>query len=151
MAQDPRYDKVPDGGTFRVALAADLSGLSASGGFGPKGVALNASGAAVIGTGGANTDIVGVLVKSLPQYPRMGNIVGQTNLAVPIGGKAGDIVDVMTHGEIVGVNLTPGTVYYAAADGSLTTTAPAAGVNGVKVGFAVTADRLVVRVGRVQG
>lgn len=152
MAQDPRYDKVPDGGTFRAPLAADLSGVSATGGFGPKGVALNSSGQVVFGTTGANTDQIGVLVKNLPSYPRMGNIVGQTNLAVPIGGKAGDIVDVMTHGEIVGLSgLTAGTIYYLAADGSLTTSAPAAGVNAIQAGFTVTADRLVVRVKRVQG
>ena len=152
MAGDARYDKVPDGGTFRAPLAADLSGLSAAGGFGPKAVALNASGQVVIGSTGANTDMIGVLVKNLPQYPRMGNIPGATNLAVPIGGKAGDIVDVMTHGEITNVNgLAAGTAYYAAADGSLTATAPGAGVNGIQVGFTVTADRLVVRVKRVQG
>lgn len=151
MAQDPRYDKVPDGGTFRAPLAADLSGLSAGGGFGPKGVALNASGQVVFGTTGANTDQIGVLVKNLPAYPRMGNIPGQTNLAVPIGGKAGDIVDVMTHGEIVGVNLAAGTHYYLDSAGALTTTAPAAGVNAIQVGFTVTSDRLVVRIKKVQG
>lgn len=152
MAQDPRYDKVPDGGTFRAPLAADLSGLTASGSFGPKGVALNASGQVVFGTTGANTAQIGVLVKNLPQYPRMGNIPGSTNLAVPIGGKAGDIVDVMTHGEIVGIpGLTAGTTYYVDSTGALTTTGPATGVNATQIGFTVTADRLVVRVKQVQG
>jgi hypothetical protein len=149
---DARYDKVPDGGTFRAPLAADLSGLTSSGGFGPKAVALNASGQVVIGTTGANTPIVGVLVKNAPQYPRMGNVPGQTNLAVPIGGKANDIVDVMTKGEIVQVSgLVAGTRYFAAADGSLTATPPAAGANAVSIGFTVTADRLVVDVYSFQG
>src|ERR1700746_1913712 len=96
---DPRYDKVPDGGTTRAALAADLSGLTASGGFGPKAVSLDSNGNVVIGTGG-QSGVAGGLVKNLAQYPRLGNIPGQTNLAIPIGGKAGDIVDIMTVGEI---------------------------------------------------
>ena len=142
MAADPRYDKVPEGGTFRAPLASDLSGLTAAGGFGPKAVWLNTSGQAIFGENGANTSVVGVLVKSLPSYPRLGNIPGQTNLAVPIGGKAGDIVDVMTHGEITSLSgLTAGTNYYAAQDGSLSSN-PA---DGPMVGWTVTADRLVVR------
>lgn len=137
---DPRYDKVPEGGTFRAALASDLSGLTASGGFGPKAVSLDSSGNVVIGTAG-QAGFVGVLVKNLPQYPRLGNIPGQTNLAVPIGGKAGDIVDVMTLGEITSLALTAGTAYYAAADGSLSSN-PA---DGPLIGWTVGGDRLVVR------
>lgn len=142
MAADPRYDKVPDGGTFRAALASDLSGLTASGGFGPKGVSLDGNGNVVIGTAG-QAGFVGVLVKNLPQYPRLGNIPGQTNLAVPIGGKAGDIVDIMTLGEITQMpsGTVAGTAYYAAADGTLTSN-PA---DGPLVGWTVGADRLVVR------
>lgn len=143
MAADPRYDKVPDGGTFRAALASDLSGLTASGGFGPKGVSLDGNGNVVIGTAG-QAGFVGVLVKNLPAYPRLGNIPGQTNLAVPIGGKAGDIVDIMTLGEITQMpsGTVAGTAYYAAADGTLTSN-PA---DGPLVGWTVGADRLVVRV-----
>src|SRR6266699_292305 len=97
---EPRYDKVnPDVGLFRAPLAADLSGVSASGSYGPVAVSLNASGQVVIGTGG-QSGFIGVLVKNLPAYPRLGNIPGVVNAAVPMGGKAGNIVDVMTSGEI---------------------------------------------------
>lgn len=141
---DPRYDKVnPEVGLFRAALASAISGgaVSASGGYGPVAVSLNASGQVVIGTAG-NSGYVGVLVKNFPLYPRMGNIPGQVNIAVPIGGEAGSIVDVMTAGEITNVNnLTAGTTYYAATDGTLSTN-PA---DGPLVGWTVEATRLVVR------
>lgn len=139
---DARYDKVnPDVGLFRAPLAADISGVSATGGYGPVAVSLNASGQIVIGTGGQSS-FAGVLCKNFPLYPRMGNIPGQVNIAVPIGGKAGNIVDVMTAGEITnGAGWVAGTAYYAAPDGTLTTNA----ADGPMVGYTVGADRLVVR------
>ena len=141
---DPRYDKVdPDVGLFRAPLASDLpsGSITASGGFGPVGVSLNSSGQIVIGTGG-QSGLVGVLIKNTPLYPRLGNIPGQINVAVPIGGKAGNIVDTMTAGEITNMNgLTAGTKYYAASDGSLSSN-PA---DGPCVGWTVEATRLVVR------
>lgn len=148
---DARYDKVnPDVGLFRAPLAADISsGVSSSGGYGPVAVSLNASGQVVIGTGG-QTGFVGVLVKNFPMYPRMGNIPGQPNIAVPIGGKAGNVVDVMTSGEITNISgLVAGTAYYGALDGTLTTNPG----DGPLVGWSVGADRLVVRsdVGGVAG
>lgn len=141
---DARYDKVnPDVGLFRAPLAADISsGVTSSGGYGPVAVSLNASGQVVIGTAG-QTGLVGVMVKNFPMYPRMGNIPGQANIAVPIGGKAGNIVDIMTAGEITNISgLVAGTAYYAALDGTLTTN-PA---DGPLVGWSVGSDRLVVRV-----
>lgn len=146
-----RYDKYePIAGGFRAPLAADLT-FDSAGHFGPKAVSLNASGQAVVGTAGQSGG-VGILIKNVPLYPNLGNIPGAVNAGVPVGGKAGNIVDIMTNGEIVGVTgLAAGTVYYAQADGSLTATAPAAGVNGYKVGHTVEADRLVVRFERVQG
>lgn len=146
-----RYDKYePIAGGFRAPLAADLT-FDAAGHFGPRAISLNTSGQVVVGTA-SNSGGVGVLIKNVPLYPGLGNIPGAINAGVPIGGKAGNIVDVMTMGEIVGVTgLVAGTTYYAAADGSLTATAPAAGVNGYKVGHTVEADRLVVRFERVQG
>lgn len=146
-----RYDKYePIAGGFRAPLAADLT-FDAAGHFGPKAVSLNASGQVVVGTAGQSGG-VGVLIKNVPLYPSLGNVPGQINAAVPVGGKAGNIVDVMTNGEIVTISgLAAGTTYYAAADGSLTATAPGAGVNGYKVGHTVEADRLVVRFERVQG
>ena len=135
-----RYDKYePIAGGFRAPLAADLT-FNSNGEFGPKVVSLDANGRVVVGTGG-NSGAVGVVVKNVPKYPGLGNIPGQVNAVVPIGGKAGDIVDIMTHGEIVGVTgLTAGTAYYAAANGDLTTTAGTA-----RVGTTVEATRLVVR------
>lgn len=146
-----RYDKVdPISGSFRAPLAADLT-FNADGEFGPTVVSLDANGRAVVGTAG-QSGAVGVVVKNVPKYPSLGNIPGQVNQAVPIGGLAGDIVDVMTSGEIVDVDgLAAGTTYYAAADGSLTATAPVAGTNAFRVGHTVEANRLVVRAGYFQG
>lgn len=146
-----RYDKYdPIAGGFRAPLAADLT-FDAAGHFGPKAVSLNASGQVVVGTAGQSGG-VGILIKNVPLYPSLGNVAGAINAGVPIGGKAGNIVDIMTDGEIVSIpGLAAGTVYYAAADGSLTATAPTpAGTNGYKVGHTVEADRLVVRFERVQ-
>jgi hypothetical protein len=147
-----RYDKYePISGGFRAPLAADLT-FDSSGHFGPKAVSINASGQVVVGAA-AQSGFIGVLVKNVPLYPGLGNIPGQVNAGVPIGGKATNIVDIMTAGEIVSVpGLAAGTTYYAAtADGSLTATPPAAGVNAVIVGHTVEADRLIVRVRNFQG
>jgi hypothetical protein len=70
-----------------------------------------------------------------------------------------DPVDVMTHGEIVDVSASAdnantaatGAVLYAAAAGATSSTAPGAGVNGIRLGKFVEAWRLVVRVQPVQG
>lgn len=115
-----RYDKYdPVSGGFRAALAADYAGSET-----PIGVGLDVNGRVVPGAG--NTGIVGVMVK-----------VSAAN--------AGDIVDVMTDGEIVEFGGQAGTVYTATeADGTVATTAPAAGI--IAIGFTVEADRLIVRV-----
>jgi len=146
-----RYDKYePIAGGFRAPLAADLT-FDSKGQFGPKVVSLDANGRVVVGTAG-QSGAVGVVVKNVPKYPGLGNIPGQVNAAIPIGGKAGDIVDVMTSGEIVDITgFAAGTTYYGAADGTINTTAPGAGVNGYRVGHTVEAGRLIVRFERVQG
>ena len=80
-----RYDKYePDGGGFRAPLAAAI--LAADGGR-AYGVGLDTSGRVVLGAG--NTGIIGVLVAH-----------GAKN--------AGDIVDVMTDGEIAEFTQTAG-------------------------------------------
>lgn len=144
-----RYDKYePIAGGFRAPLNADLT-FDAAGHYGPRVVSLNASGRVVEGTAG-QSGAVGVLIKNVPLYPNLGNIPGAINAGVPIGGKAGNVVDIMTQGEITGdMGLDAGTAYYAAADGTLTATAPAAGVGGWYVGFTVEAERLIVRFGAV--
>jgi hypothetical protein len=124
MARIDKYDPV-DGG-FRAPLAGAWVGSAT-----PKGVGLDANGRVVPGAG--NSGIKGVLCK-------------------PDNGAAGDIVDVMTEGELVEFAGVAGTSYYAAnADGVLDAVAPVAGVNKVTVGFTVEATRLVVRVKQVQG
>lgn len=135
-----RYDKYdPIGGGFRAPLAADLT-FSSAGEFGPKAVSLDANGRVVVGTAGAS-GFVGVLVKNVPMTPSLGNIAGQVLATAPIGGKAGDIVDVMTDGEIVDVpGLAAGTKYYAAANGDLGTTN-----TNPYIGHTVEAGRLIVR------
>lgn len=147
-----RYDKYePIGGGFRAKLAADLT-FDGTGSFGPKAVSLDASGNVVVGTA-ANSGGVGIVVKNAPLTPNLGSIAGQVAVSVPIGGRAGEVVDVMTDGEIVydTAVLVAGTTYFAAADGSLTATPPGTGVNGYRVGHTVEATRLIVRFERVQG
>lgn len=140
-----RYDKYdPKDGGFRAPLNAAWTATS-----GPAGVsdldrviavALNGSGRLIKAASAAVA--VGVVVIS--------------------GAKAaGDVVDVMTDGEIVELSATDlqaataptaGTKYYMdATAGRLAATAPGAGVNGFYVGHTVEAGRLVVRTGTVQG
>jgi hypothetical protein len=122
-----RYDKYePKGGGFRAKLnaamlTADIGKVWA--------VGLNSSGLVVKGAGA--TGIVGVVV---------------VNQAMA----AGDVVDVMTNGEIVDFTLqngsaaAAGTRYFGvAADGTFGTTA-----TGTPFGYTVTADRLIVRLDR---
>lgn len=143
-----RYDKYdPISGGFRAKLNANLT-PDVNGEVGPIGVSLNTSGRLV--EGGAAGAIKGVLVKNAaregaPRYST--GMQGDPNPDAFIGQRAGDPVDVMTSGEIVGLSglgLTPGaSIYAAAADGALTETA----TSNTYVGFMVEADRLVVRMG----
>ena len=127
-----RYDKYdPLSGGFRAPLNADWAVAD----YGvPIGVGLNATGRVVKGTGA--TGILGVLVVD-------GRVEGGVVKSQPK--KAGDIVDVMTDGEIVDVaSLNAGTAYVAN-----TTTGALATATGTYVGFTVEASRLVVRAQRV--
>ena len=136
-----RYDKVdPLGGNFRAILAADLT-FDATGRKGPTAVSLDANGRVVVGTAGAS-GFVGVMVKNVPMTPILGNIAGQVNIGVPVGGKAGQVVDIMKHGEIIldaDQVLVAGTKYYANADGTLGTTN-----TNPYVGHTVEANRLII-------
>lgn len=121
MANYDKYD--PKAGGFRAPLNADWAKEDLKTVFG---VGLNASGNVVKGAG--NTGLVGVLVLTEAL-------------------KAGDIVDVMTAGEIVDMGGAAGSVYYAdPATGAVNATS-AAGKS--RVGHTVKADRLVVRFGGV--
>lgn len=115
-----RYDKYdPVSGGFRAPLAAAFTTpLNTA-----LGVGLDVNGRVVLGAG--NTGVVGVMVLTRAMV-------------------AGDIVDVMTDGEIVEAGLAAGTVYYAAAAGGVISTTN----TGVRVGHTVEGGRLVVRAAR---
>lgn len=123
MARYDKYDPVSGGFRAPVAVAWTSSDLNK-----PFAVGLNSSGQVVKGPG--NSGIVGLC------------IVTKTKAA-------GEIVDVMTSGEIVEATLsdgttalTAGTTYYGVvADGTISATATA----NEKIGFTVEASRLIVR------
>jgi hypothetical protein len=140
-----RYDKYnPISGGYRAGLNAAwtlTSGpSSATDLFRVTGVQLNASGRLIRAT----------------------NVLACCGIVIAHGAKAaGEIVDVMTSGEVVELGVddiqgatapTAGTVYYLdLTAGRLTATAPTpAGTNFVRIGQTVEATRLVVRVGLVQ-
>lgn len=140
-----RYDKYgPKTGGFRAPLNAAWNATS-----GPAGV----------------SDLNRVIVVGLNAN---GRVVKATTAAAAVGVvvvnramNAGEIVDVMTNGEIVELDLNDiqgatapvaGTKYYLDATASrLAATAPAAAANGFYVGTTVEAGRLVVRTATVQG
>lgn len=135
-----RYDQVePHVGIVRAPLAADLT-IPASGEFGPIAVSLDTNGRVVVGTAG-QSGFVGVLVKNVPTIPAGRFTAGQI-VNNWMGARAGDVVDIMTQGQIVDVTgLAAGsTIYAVPATGVLTTTAS----GNVRVGFTVEATRLVV-------
>jgi len=111
----------PIGGGFRAQLDAAYETPEVA-----LGVSLNASGRVVVG-GAGQSGFVGVIC------------MGRTM-------RAGDVIDVMTDGELVEVPTIPaGTKVYAdATTGALTATATA----NTYVGTTVEAGRLVVRFAR---
>lgn len=141
-----RYDKYdPISGGFRAILAADL--VLTNGAF-VGAVSLNASGLVVAGTAG-QSGCVGVVVKNVARGPVTQwatTTLGAANASAPIGAMAGDVVDIMTSGEINDLDTTAfpaGRKVYAAAGGGLSTTG---GTGTVLVGFTAEAGRLIVRV-----
>lgn len=126
-----RYDKYePMGGGFRVKLAADF--ITAADFDKIWAVTVNTSGLAVLKAAVTAATLRGVVVIDHKMY-------------------AGDVIDVMTDGEIVEVNSpttissTPGIKLYAlAADGSATVTA----ASNFEFGYTVEAERVIVRVPR---
>jgi len=123
-----RYDKVdPVSGGFRAPLNADLTATSKTGTGNPLMVTINGSGRVVVGAT-ATTDIRGVLCTTEDK-------------------KAGDIVDVMTSGEIVEM---AGIAAGAVITGLNTTGVIddlAADATHFRLGWAVEAERFIVRVG----
>lgn len=118
----PKYDKYdPYDGGFRAPLAAAIADADK---FTLYAVGLDSAGRVVLG--GGQTGIVGALVAHEAKA-------------------AGDIVDVMTDGEIVDLDpavFNAGTTYYGVtADGTVGTTA----AGNTKIGFTVEETRLIVR------
>ncbi len=136
-----RYDQVePHVGIVRAPLAANIT-FSATGEYGPVGVSIDANGRCVIGTAG-QSGLVGVLVKNVPDVPA-GFYAAGTVVNNWMGGRAGDVVDIMIQGQILDTGLPAGTKIYSAANGTLSGTANA----GFQVGYTVEAGRLVVLMG----
>lgn len=138
------YDKYePLAGGFRAPLAATLP-VDGNGESGVKAMSLDANGRAVVGTGG-QSGLVGVTVKNVQVMP--GSIAIPTSTVLShlwVGNRAGDVVDIMTNGEIVDLDKTAfpaGSKVYAHADGTVDTVATA----GTRIGHTVEAGRLVVR------
>jgi hypothetical protein len=131
-----RYDKYdPISGGFRAKLAADLAATEDTGTGVPVGVSLNASGQVQVGGGTDGTNY---------GDPLIGVLCTTKNL------KAGDVVDVMTEGEIVEMPsatfVAGSTVFAVGTTGALDITAPAAVGTKTRVGYIVEVGRLVVRV-----
>lgn len=135
-----RYDKYdPISGGFRAPLAANFGYTSGKPDYAHadlnqvRVVSLNASGLVVVGYAGTTTRPVGVMILTTPKA-------------------AGEIVDVMTAGDILefalanGSAAAAGTTYTTNQDGTYGTTAP--GANVAIIGTTVEATRLVVRFGR---
>jgi hypothetical protein len=140
-----RYDKYdPKSGGFRAP--ANVAWTSTSG---PAGV----------------TDlfrVTGVMLNGSGRLVRATSAIACVGITIAHGPKAaGDILDVMTDGEVVELDAldlqaatapVAGTRYYLdVTAGRLTATAPAAGTNAFYVGTTVEASRLVVRCGLMQG
>ena len=125
MSRFDKYDPVSGG--FRAPLAAatlstDISKIYA--------VSINSSGLVVMGAPVAETQIIGV-------------ICPQKIFA------AGDMIDVMTHGEIVEATTTAGAAFTAGALVTVATgvtTGAIASAAGKVIGRAIELDRLVIRV-----
>lgn len=144
----PTFDKYdPISGGSRAKLNAALT-LTNGGFFGA--VSLNASGKVVPGTAG-QSGLFGVVVKNVARQPYKNwdtaPFAGTPNPYAPIGAQANDIVDVMQHGDIVGLDKTAfpaGSKVYTNAAGVISTTSA---TGSIQIGWTVEAGRLVVRIG----
>lgn len=119
----PRFDKYePKAGGFRARLAADWAAADGA----AIAVGLDTNGRVVPGAG--NTGVLGIVI------------------LVKENKKAGDVVDVMTAGEILEMTgLTAGTTITANTTTGVLSNTAASGTQ-IVMGRTVEADRLVVRV-----
>ena len=127
MALIPRFDKYdPVSGGFRAPLAAAILATDKDK---IQAVSINSSGQVAIG-GAAETAIIGVIIAGRAMA-------------------AGDVIDVMTHGEIVGALTTAGAAFVTGAIVSVASgasTGLVASAAGKVIGRVIEADRLVIRV-----
>lgn len=142
-----RYDKYdPKDGGFRAPLNAAWNATS-----GP--------GTAPSPTASDLFKVIGVQLNGSGRLVKATSLAAAVGIVIAHGPKAaGEIVDVMTDGEVVELSAddiqgatapTAGTKYYLdTTAGRLTATAPAAGAIGFYVGTTVEATRLVVRCGQ---
>lgn len=127
MSRFDKYDPVSGG--FRAPLAAAIVSADKDK---IQAVSINTSGQAVIG-GAAETAVMGVICPGRAMA-------------------AGDVVDVMTHGEIVEATMTGGTAFTAGAIVYAHGTTGGVGVvdgtstSGKIIGKMVELDRMIVRV-----
>ena len=135
-----KYEQVePHVGIVRAPLAAALT-FDSNGEFGPKAVSLDNQGRVVVGTAGTS-GYAGILVKNVPVVPG-GRFSAAQTVNNWMGGRVGDVVDIMTQGQIVNVTgLAAGAAVYAEPGGNLTATA----TGNTRVGYMVEAGRLVVQ------
>jgi len=145
MARYDKYDPISGGFRARLNAALTLTNGSFMGG-----VSLNASGRVVVGSAGQSGP-VGLLVKNVARGPvgQWGTALngGTPNQNAPIGARVGDVVDIMTSGEIVDLDpavFVAGSKVWAKADGTLEVGAGSAG--SFQVGWTVEAGRLIVRI-----
>lgn len=145
MARYDKYDPISGGSRAKLDAPLPLT----NGSIGPVAVSLNTSGRVIVGTGG-QSGLFGVLVKNVARGPLgaafTSTFDGVPNPYAPIGGQAGDVVDVMQHGDIVDLDkaaFPAGSKVFAAANGTLSTTSAA---GSFPIGWTVEAGRLVVRV-----
>jgi hypothetical protein len=126
MALIPRFDKYdPVSGGFRAPLAAAILATDKDK---IQAVSINTSGQVAIG-GAAETAIIGVIIAGRAMA-------------------AGEVIDVMTHGEIVGALTTAGAAFVTGAIVSVATgasTGLVASAAGKVIGRVIEADRLVIR------
>lgn len=133
------YEQVePHIGIIRAPLAAALT-FDSSGEFGPKAVSLDNNGRVVVGTEG-QSGFAGILIKKVPMIPA-GRVTAAQTINNWMGGRVGDVVDIMLQGQITDLaGFTAGQKIYATAAGDLTATA----TNNTYVGYTVEAKRLIV-------
>jgi hypothetical protein len=92
-----------------------------------------------VGTAG-QSGYAGLLVKNVPMVPAGRFTAGQI-VNNWMGGRAGDVVDIMTRGQIVDIpGLAAGTRYYVTPAGALSATAS----GNTYCGYTVEANRLIV-------